>query len=462
MALRRCGKKLITSKLQNPSTIVYRSLKSLFIVIESSIFELLITILLQTTTITLKDINAAAETLRGVISHTPLMRNINLSERFGANVYLKREDLQVVRSYKIRGAYNKMASLSAEELAKGVVCASAGNHAQGLAYACRLMQVKGTIFMPTTTPAQKIKQVRLFGKEWVDVEMVGDTYDDASDAAKRFVEDNNSVFVHPFNDEKVIAGQGTVGLEVVNDANFNIDYLLFAIGGGGLASGVSTVFKQLSPDTQLIGVEPLGSPSMKVSIEKGEVTTLDQIDKFVDGAAVRRVGEKTFEICKDSLTDILLIPEGKVCSTILQLYSEEAIVAEPAGALSIAALDDIAHLIKGKNVVCIIGGGNNDITRTEEIRERSLLYEGLKHYFIIRFPQRAGAMKEFLDDVLSPTDDIVFFEYSKKTARERGPAMVGIVVKNKTDFEPLIKRMKAKQIQFTYINDKPELFEFLI
>ena len=412
--------------------------------------------------ITLKDINFAAETLRDVISHTPLMRNINLSEKYGANIYLKREDLQVVRSYKIRGAYNKMVSLSADELAKGVVCASAGNHAQGLAYACRLMQVNGTIFMPTTTPAQKIKQVRLFGKEWVTIKMVGDTYDDASDAAKRFVEENNSIFVHPFNDEKVIAGQGTVGLEIINDADFKIDYLLFAIGGGGLASGVSTVFKQLSPGTQLIGVEPLGSPSMKVSIEKREVTTLDLIDKFVDGAAVRRVGEINFEICKDSLSNILLIPEGKVCSTILQLYSEEAIVAEPAGALSVAALDDIAHLIKGKNVVCIIGGGNNDITRTEEIRERSLLYEGLKHYFIIRFPQRAGAMKEFLDDVLSPTDDIVFFEYSKKTARESGPAMVGIVINERADFDSLIKRMETKQIQFTYINDKPELFEFLI
>lgn len=434
----------------------------MLIAFKSLIFDLTTAILLKTTAITLEHINAAAETLRDVITHTPLMRNINLSERFGANIYLKREDLQVVRSYKIRGAYNKMASLSTEELAKGVVCASAGNHAQGVAYACQLMKVKGTIFMPYTTPAQKIKQVRLFGKEWVTIKMVGDTYDDASDAAKLFVVEHNSIFVHPFNDEKVIAGQGTVGLEIVNDADFEIDYLLFAIGGGGLASGVSTVFKQFSQNTQLIGVEPLGSPSMKVSIDNGAVTTLENIDKFVDGAAVKRVGEITYGICKETLSDILLIPEGKVCSTILQLYSEEAIVAEPAGALSVAALDDIAHLIKGKNVVCIIGGGNNDITRTEEIRERSLLYEGLKHYFIVKFPQRAGAMKEFLENVLSPTDDIVFFEYSKKTARERGPAMVGIVIKEKSDFDPLIERMNNSNMQFTYINDKPELFEFLI
>jgi threonine dehydratase len=355
-----------------------------------------------------------------------------------------------------------MANLSAEELAKGIVCASAGNHAQGVAYACRLMKVKGTIFMPTTTPAQKVKQVRMFGKEWVNVEMVGDSYDDASDAAKVFVNTTESTFVHPFNDEQVIEGQGTVGLEIFKDADFKIDYLLFAIGGGGLASGVSTVFKRLSPKTKLIGVEPLGSPSMKVSIENKMVTTLQQIDKFVDGAAVKRVGEINYEICKDTLSEILLISEGKVCSTILQLYNEEAIVAEPAGALSVSALDDIKHLIKGKNVVCVIGGGNNDITRTEEIRERSLLYEGLKHYFIVKFPQRAGAMKEFLENTLTPTDDIVFFEYSKKTARERGPAMVGIVIQQKADFRLLIERMNNSNIQFTYLNDKPELFEFLI
>jgi threonine dehydratase len=417
---------------------------------------------LPTTTIDIENIYSAAERLRGVITHTPLMRNINLSERYEANIYLKREDLQVVRSYKIRGAYNKMANLSAEELAKGIVCASAGNHAQGVAYACRLMKVKGTIFMPTTTPAQKVKQVRMFGKEWVNVEMVGDSYDDASDAAKVFVNTTESTFVHPFNDEQVIEGQGTVGLEIFKDADFKIDYLLFAIGGGGLASGVSTVFKRLSPKTKLIGVEPLGSPSMKVSIENKMVTTLQQIDKFVDGAAVKRVGEINYEICKDTLSEILLISEGKVCSTILQLYNEEAIVAEPAGALSVSALDDIKHLIKGKNVVCVIGGGNNDITRTEEIRERSLLYEGLKHYFIVKFPQRAGAMKEFLENTLTPTDDIVFFEYSKKTARERGPAMVGIVIQQKADFRLLIERMNNSNIQFTYLNDKPELFEFLI
>ncbi|GAB2617146.1 MAG: threonine ammonia-lyase [Emticicia sp.] len=411
----------------------------------------------------LDNIYLAAERLQGVAVHTPLMHNLNLSERYEANIYLKREDLQVVRSYKIRGAYNKMAALPKEQLEKGVVCASAGNHAQGLAYACRKLQVKGTIFMPTTTPAQKIKQVGMFGKEFVKIELVGDTYDDAYYAAKKYCEEQNATFVHPFDDLQVMEGQGTVGLEIFKDSNFKIDYLVFAIGGGGLASGVSTVFKQLSPKTKLVAVEPLGSPTMKTALEQDQVVTLEEIDKFVDGAAVKRAGDLTFQVCKQNLNhEILLIPEGKVCSTILQLYNEEAIVAEPAGALSVSALDFIKDEIKGKNVVCIIGGGNNDITRTEEIKERSLLYEGLKHYFIIRFPQRAGAFKTFLNDVLSPTDNIVFFEYSKKTARERGPALVGIELKQQSDFQPLIERMKENNVQFEYINDKPEIFEFLI
>ncbi|MCP9753878.1 threonine ammonia-lyase [Lacihabitans sp. CCS-44] len=412
--------------------------------------------------IELENIYAAASRLKNVALKTPLMFNQNLSERYQANIYLKREDLQVVRSYKIRGAYNKMASMSAEDLAKGVVCASAGNHAQGVAYACQKMGVKGNIFMPTTTPAQKIKQVKMFGKEWVEVILIGDTYDDSFDAAQIYVKENGGIFVHPFDDIQVMEGQGTVGLEIFKDADFKIDYLLFAIGGGGLAAGVSTVFKNLSPKTKLIGVEPLGSPTMKVSIDNGKVTPLEHIDKFVDGAAVKKAGALTYEIVKDKLDNILLIPEGKVCSTILQLYNEEAIVAEPAGALSVAALDTIKDKIKGKNVVCIIGGGNNDITRTEEIKERSLLFEGLKHYFIIKFLQRSGAMKEFLEFVLGPTVDIVFFEYSKKTSRERGPALVGIELSKKEEFPALIDRLEKSNVQFTYINDKPDLFEFLI
>ncbi len=409
----------------------------------------------------LDNIYLAAERLQGVAVHTPLQESINLSDRYEANIFLKREDLQVVRSYKIRGAYNKMASLSAEALAKGVVCASAGNHAQGLAYACRKMAVHGIIFMPTTTPNQKVKQVRMFGKEFVEVELIGDTYDDAFNAAMHYVSTHESTFVHPFDDVLVMEGQGTVGLEILRDATGKIDYLLMAIGGGGLASGVSTVFKQLSPKTKLIGVEPLGSPSMKISIDEGHVVALDKIDKFIDGAAVKRPGDITFEICRKNLDRVLLVPEGKVCTTILKLYDEDAIVAEPAGALTIAALDMIKDEIKGKNVVCLVSGGNNDITRTEEIKERSLLYEGLKHYFIIRFPQRAGAFRDFLN-VLGPNDDISRFEYAKKTNRDVGPAVVGIELKFREDFEPLIQRMQAQNIVFEYLNDQPDLFQFLV
>lgn len=410
----------------------------------------------------LEQIFEAAERLKGVAVHTPLMENLLLSERYGASIYLKREDLQVVRSYKIRGAYNKMARLSAEELAKGVVCASAGNHAQGLAYACQKMQVKGTIFMPTTTPKQKIKQVQLFGKDSIQIMLVGDTYDDASNAALQYCEENRATYVHPFDDLDVITGQGTVGLEIFKDSDFKIDYLILAIGGGGVSAGISTVFKQLSPHTKIIGVEPAGAASMKASIEVGQVVELESIDKFVDGAAVKKVGYKTFEICKETLSDIVVVPEGKVCTTILELYNESAIVAEPAGALTIAALDFLKEEIKGKNVVCLVSGGNNDITRTEEIKERSLLYEGLKHYFILRFPQRAGALRNFLNNVLGENDDITLFEYQKKTNRESGPVLLGVELKSKDDYAPLIERMQAHNIVYQELNEQPDLFAVLV
>lgn len=409
-----------------------------------------------------ENIYSAAERLKEVVKHTPLEKIRSLSAKYAANIYLKREDQQVVRSYKIRGAYNKMASMDTATLKSGVVCASAGNHAQGVAYACEAMGVKGSIFMPTTTPTQKVKQVKMFGKDAVEVLLVGDTFDDAYAAAMEFVSTSNAVFIHPFEDTQVMEGQGTVGLEIFKDANFKIDYLFMAIGGGGLSSGVSTIFKQLSPHTKLIGVEPEGAQNMQAAFTAGKVVSLEHIDKFVDGAAVKRAGETTYAVCKKNLEGLLAIPEGHVCSTILKLYNEEAIVAEPAGALSVAALDFMKEEITGKNVVCILGGGNNDITRTEEIKERSLIYEGLKHYFIVRFLQRSGAMKEFLEHVLGPNDDIVFFEYSKKTARERGPALVGLEITRKEDLKPLMQRMDAAGIQYTYINDKPELFEFLI
>ncbi len=412
--------------------------------------------------LTVEDIEQASERLNGAIYHTPIQLNLNLSEKYGCNVYLKREDLQVVRSYKIRGAYNFLSSQSRESLSKGIVCASAGNHAQGVALSCNKLKIKGKIFMPITTPKQKIEQVKMFGRDCIELILMGDTFDDSYREAVQFCENNEMLFLHPFNDFKVMAGQGTVGLEILRDISVPIDYLFLPIGGGGLAAGVSTYLKEKSPRTKIIGVEPAGAPSMKKAIEAGKVITLETIDKFIDGAAVKSVGSNTLEICKNTLDDVVLVPEGKACSTILKLYNEEAIVVEPAGALSIAALDFYSEQIKGKNIVCIVSGSNNDIARMQEIIERSLIYEGFKHYFIINFPQRAGALKEFVNDVLGPTDDITRFEYVKKTNREAGPAIVGIELKKSHDYQSLVERMNAKGFQNIHVNDDPTLFNYVI
>jgi threonine dehydratase len=409
-----------------------------------------------------QQIQIANEKLKSVVVHTPLTQNINLSEEYDANIMLKREDLQLVRSYKIRGAYNKINSLKSSELKNGVVCASAGNHAQGVAYSCHKLGIKGNVFMPSPTPSQKVKQVKMFGKNRVNIVLDGDTYDDAYRNAMDYCEKNKSTLIHPFDDEKVIEGQATIGLEILQDTDRHIDYLFLPVGGGGLAAGVAGLFKTLSPDTKIVGVEPEGAPAMKKSIEAGEITKLAKIDKFVDGAAVQRVGDVTFPICKELLDDVITVPEGKICTTILRLYNEEAIVVEPAGALSITALDFYREKIKNKHVVSIVSGSNNDITRTEEIKERSLLYEGLKHYFIVRFPQRAGALREFVNEVLGPDDDIAHFEYTKKNSRERGPAVIGIEVKQPGDFQKLIRRMDQKSIVYEYLNDNPNLFHFII
>lgn len=410
----------------------------------------------------LDKIYQAQKNISGVAVHTPLMKNENWSDEFAASIWLKREDLQPVRSYKIRGAYNKIISLSETDKSKGVVCASAGNHAQGVAFACNKLNILATIFMPVTTPKQKIKQVKLFGKDKVVIILKGDTYDESFFEASQFCKKQEAIFIHPFDDEEVIAGQGTVGLELIKDAQKPIDYLFVPIGGGGLASGICTVFQQLSPTTKIIGVEPSGAASMKTSITNKKNTTLNEIDRFVDGAAVKRVGENNFSICKDILHDIILVPEGKVCTTILRLYNEEAIVVEPAGALTMAALDFYKEKIKEKNVVCIISGSNNDITRTEEIRERSLLYEGLKHYFIVNFPQRPGALKEFVNEVLGTNDDITYFQFSKKNNRESGPAVVGIELKKRKDFIKIEEQLKCRKYNFLYLNDNADLFTHLI
>ena len=408
------------------------------------------------------DVQAAASRLKGVALESPLVESFTYSNRFAANVLLKREDLQQVRSYKIRGAYNKISSLSEEEKQRGIVCASAGNHAQGVALSCQKLNIKGTIFMPSPTPKQKVEQVRMFGGEAIEIVLTGDTFDDSYHAAMAECEKLQKVFVHPFNDKKVIEGQATVGLEIIQQAQTPIDYVFVPVGGGGLISGLSTVFKAHSPETKIIGVEPEGAPSMKTSLEEGEIITLDHIEKFVDGAAVRRVGEKAFHICQQNLSNMVTVPEGKICQTILELYNKDAIVVEPAGALTLAALDQYADMIRGKNVVCIVSGSNNDITRMAEIKERALLHAKLKHYFIVRFPQRAGALKEFVAEILGPDDDITYFEYSKKHSRENGPAVVGVELKRVEDFEPLVTRMKERNFYGDYLNDKPDLFQYLI
>jgi threonine dehydratase len=410
----------------------------------------------------LENVKAASKNLEGVAYKTPLNKNTTFSKEFDATVLFKREDLQVVRSYKIRGAYNKMSSLNTDEKQRGIVCASAGNHAQGVALSCKLLQIKGTIFMPSPTPNQKMNQVKMFGEDFIEVVIEGDTFDDAFHAAKLECDAKNKTFIHPFNDEKVIEGQATVGLEILEQTTKKIDYVFVAVGGGGLSSGLSSVFRYLSPETKIIGIEPEGAPSMLTAIKNKKIIALDKIDSFVDGAAVKRVGDLNFAICQQNLHDMITSPEGKVCQTILDLYNKDAIVVEPAGALSIAALDFYADEIKGKNVVCIVSGSNNDITRTAEIKERALLYANLKHYFIVKFPQRAGALKEFVAEVLGPNDDITHFEYTKKNNRANGSAVVGLELKTSKDLAPLINRMKEGKFYGDYLNDKPDLFQFLV
>ncbi len=410
----------------------------------------------------IKTIKAAADTIKNVSAVTPLSLNVRYSNTYQANILFKREDLQQVRSYKIRGAYNKISSLTKAEAENGVVCASAGNHAQGVALSCKLLEIKGTIFMPAPTPNQKVEQVKMFGGDYVTIVLEGDTFDDAYHLAITDCEKLSKTFIHPFDDEKVIEGQATVGLEIIAQSESPIDYVFIPVGGGGLAAGLSTVFKQLSPHTKIIGVEPEGAPSMTVSIQNNKNTELEHIEKFIDGAAVKRVGDITFPICKENLDATVIVPEGKVCETILELYNKDAIVVEPAGALSISALDFYAEDIKGKQVVCVVSGSNNDITRTSEIKERALLYANLKHYFIVKFPQRAGALKEFVVDILGENDDITYFQYAKKTNRENGSAVVGVQLKSVSDLEPLITKMKQHNFYGDYLNDKPDLFQFLV
>lgn len=412
--------------------------------------------------VTREEVEAAYDVLKEVVRRTPLQHDEYLSQKYQCDVYLKREDLQRVRSFKLRGAYYAISQLTEKQLAKGVVCASAGNHAQGVAYTCQAMKVKATIFMPTTTPNQKISQVKFFGGDYVTIQLVGDTFDASAKASRKYSEEHNQNFIDPFNDKHVIAGQGSLAVEMLADLDGQADIVFAAIGGGGLISGVSTYVKSVSPKTKIIGVEPKGARSMAEALRAGHSVELKKVDSFVDGAAVKKVGDKNLAHVEAYVDEVIDVEEGLVCSTILELYTRQAIVAEPAGALSIAALADNQEEIKGKTVICIVSGGNNDINRMQEIDERSLIYEGLKHYFLINFPQRPGALREFVTDILGPNDDITKFEYTKKVNRGSGPVIIGVLLADKNDSQALKERMAEFDPSYIDLNQDQMLFTLLV
>lgn len=418
------------------------------------------------TTLNAKDVDNAYLRIKDVVKETPLQFDLYLSQKYDCNVYLKREDLQWVRSFKLRGAYNAISVLTSEAKEKGITCASAGNHAQGVAYTAKALNLKAVIFMPVTTPLQKVNQVKFFGSKNVKIILTGDTFDDCLKEALIYTEQNHMTFIDPFNNVDTIAGQGTLAKEILNQSSndsITFDYLFAAIGGGGLISGISTYMNQYSPQTKIIGVEPSGASSMYESVVvQNKIVTLDHIDKFVDGASVARVGDITYDIAKKFVDDYIQVDEGAVCSTILDMYSKQAIVAEPAGALSVSALEQYKEKIKGKTVVCVVSGGNNDINRMKEIEERSLLYEEMKHYFILNFPQRPGALKEFVNDVLGPQDDITKFEYLKKTSQNTGTVIIGIQLKNHDDLNQLKNNVHDFDPSNIYINENKMLYSLLI
>ena len=410
----------------------------------------------------LEGVQLAVSRLSKVIRLTPWEFNKRLSLLKNASVFFKREDLQQIRSFKIRGAYNKISSLSKEKRALGIICASAGNHAQGFAFSCNKMQIEGVVYMPATTPQQKVSQVKMFGGKYIRVVLIGDTYDTCQKYALKIAKKEGKTFIHAFDDTEVIEGQATIALEILEQSSKPLDYIFVPVGGGGLISGIITVMSILSPETKIIGVEPQGAPSMYQSIISDKRVVLKKIDNFVDGAAVREIGKIPFKICKTQLDEIITVDEGKICQTILDLYNKEGIVAEPAGALAVAGLEEIDKDFESKRIAILLCGGNNDILRMPEISERALLYASLKHYFMIDFPQRAGALKEFVTEILGPNDDITHFEFSKKSYRTNAPAVVGIKLKKAEDFPLLVERMKIHNFKFDYLNDKQNLFQFLI
>ena len=404
----------------------------------------------------LNDIEKAAKTIRKFVKRTPLQFHENLSFKYDSNIYLKREDTTIVRSYKIRGAFNKMSSLRQQN---GIVSCSAGNHAQGVAFSCNKLNIKGDIFMPKITTKQKIDKVKKFGGEFVNIYLEGLNFDESFDCAKKYSLEHKKEFIHPFDDRKVIEGQATVGLEIYKqmEQSNKIDYLFLPIGGGGLAAGVSSYFKYVSPNTKIIGIQPLGSPSMYESFKNNKIIKLDKINSFVDGASVKKSGDLNFPICKKNLDKIILIDEGHVCSKILEMYNESGLIIEPAGVLSLCALDIMKNEIKSKTVVSAISGGNSDVFRMPEILDRSLIYEGKKTYFRIEFNQKAGALKEYILNILGENDDIIYFKYTKLINKETGPVVIGIESKSKEDINNLVENMKKYQVNFTKLDNVPNI-----
>ncbi|KGF24961.1 threonine dehydratase [Corynebacterium tuscaniense] len=392
------------------------------------------------------DIQAAQADISRIIAPTPLQYCPRLSQQYGVEVYLKREDLQDVRSYKIRGAYYNISKLSADEKAAGVVAASAGNHAQGVAYACRSMGIDGKIFVPKRTPKQKRDRILVHGGDSVELVLTGNNFDEAAEAAHEDALARGATMVEPFNARNTVIGQGTVAAEVVTQLSAlgkSLDNILVPVGGGGLIAGIASYLADMSPRTAIVGLEPAGAASMAAAMKAGEPVTLKDVDPFVDGAAVKRVGDINYEIVEQNQGRIHLtdVDEGAVCTNMLDLYQNEGIIAEPAGALSVAGLAEV-NLAPGSTVVCVVSGGNNDVLRYAEIMERSLVHRGLKHYFLVNFAQEPGQLRRFLNDVLGPDDDIALFEYLKKNNRETGAALVGLELARATDLEPLLQRME--------------------
>lgn len=415
--------------------------------------------------LTANDVVQAHQVLKDVVVRTPLDYDRHLSEKYGATIYLKRENAQKVRSFKIRGAYYAISQLSDAAKARGVVCASAGNHAQGVAYTCKEMGIPATIFMPVTTPKQKVNQVQFFGGDQVAIQLVGDTFDASAAAAKAFTEAEGKTFIDPFDAAHVQAGQGTVAFEILDQAGqeeISFDTILVPVGGGGLIAGVSTYLKDQAPQIEIIGVEASGARSMQAAFDRGRPVKLGEIDKFADGIAVQKVGQTTFEVARKRVDKLIGVDEGWISETIIDLYSKQGIVAEPAGAAAVAALEVVKEQIKGKTVCCIISGGNNDINRMPEMEERALIYEGIKHYFVVNFPQRPGALREFVNDILGPNDDITRFEYIKRSNRGTGPVLIGITLGNKADYQPFTDRLEAFDPNYINLHGNETLYNLLV